>query len=304
MGVQMSCKKYLSWLLALAVTTLYVAGAVAATAEEGPMIVRLAERGSEGAQVLLAGMYLRGEGGVARDDRQAADWFEKAALQGNAYAQMKLGDLYETGQGVGKNATIAADWREKAAERGNIRAEELLGKMYLEGNGVAKDQVKAEYWLNRAALEGGDAQAQYLLARMHLEGAAAAPNPALANHLLAQAADQGHEEAAEMLHLVDELGYSLEETLHQRPPHLHKLAQDGDVQAQYQLALRLENSLFSSAEDRREAVTWFERAADSGNLMAMKSLAHIYDKGIDGVPAAPGKASYWRQKAEQQAKKK
>jgi len=265
------------------------------------MIQRLAERGSDGAQVLLAGMYLRGEGGVARDDRQAAEWFEKAALQGNAYAQMKLGDLYETGQGVAKNAAIAADWREKAANRGNIRSQELLGKMYLEGNGVAQDREKAEYWLNRAALEGGDAQAQYLLARMHLEGEAAAPDPALAKHLLAHAADQGYEEAAEMLHLVDELGYSLEESLHQRPPHLHKLAQDGDVEAQYQLALRLENSLFANADDRREAVTWFERAASGGHLMAMKSLAHIYEKGLDGVPADPAKASYWQQKAVKQA---
>jgi TPR repeat protein len=34
--------------------------------------------------------------------------------------------------------------------------------------------------------------------------------------------------------------------------------------------------------------------------MAMKSLAHIYEKGLDGVPADPDKARYWKQKAEQQ----
>jgi hypothetical protein len=282
------------------VTNLYAAGVAAATTEEGPLIMRLAERGSGGAQVLLAGMYLRGEGGVARDDGKAAEWLEKAALQGNAYAQMKLGDLYETGQGVPKNIAIAADWREKAANRGNIRAQRLLGTMYRDGNGVAKDKGKAEYWLNRAALEGGDAQAQYLLALMHLKGKSAAPNPALADHLLAQSAAQGNEDAAEMLHLVQELGYSLEESLHQRPPHLHKLAQDGDLEAQYQLGLRLENSLFGTATDRREAVTWFERAANGGHLMAMKSLAHIYEKGLDGVPADTSKANYWQQKAEQQ----
>ena len=298
----MSYKRYLSGLLAVVLISLYAAGVAAATAQELPMIKRLAERGSDGAQVILAGMYLRGEGGVARDDRQAAEWYEKAALQGNAYAQMKLGDLYESGQGVEKNAAIAADWREKAADRGNVKAQQLLGQMYLEGNGVAKDQRKAEYWLNRAALEGGDAQAQYLLARMHLEGTAAAPNPALGRRLLSQAATQGNEQAVETLHLVQELGYSLDETLHQRPPHLQKLAQDGDVEAQYQLALRLENSPFSSAKDRLEAVTWFERSATGGHLMAMKSLAEIYQKGLDGVAADPAKASYWQQKAAQQAK--
>jgi TPR repeat protein len=302
MEVPMRHKSCLPFLLAVVLTGICATAITAETDQELPMIKRLAERGSDGAQVLLAGMYLRGQGGVARDDRLAAEWFEKAALQGNAYAQMKLGDLYESGQGVEKNAAIAADWREKAANRGNVKAQELLGKMYLDGNGVAKDPREAEYWLNRAALEGGDAQAQYLLARMHLEGKAASPNPALASRLLAQAATQGNEKAVETLHLVQELGYSLDETLHRRPPHLQKLAQDGDTEAQYQLALRLENSPFSSADDRREAVTWFERAAAGGHLMAMKSLAQIYQKGLDGVAADPAKASYWQKKAEQQSK--
>jgi len=298
----MNHNTYRTCLLAVIVIGLYAAGAAAATDQEVPMIKRQAERGSDGAQVLLGGMYLRGDGGVPRDASLAAEWFEKAALQGNAYAQMKLGDLYETGEGVEKNAAIAADWREKAANRGNVKAQELLGKMYLDGNGVPKDPGKAEYWLNRAALEGGDAEAQYLLARMHLEGKAAAPNPALASQLLARASTQGNDAAARTLHLVQELGYSLDETLHQRPPHLQKLAQDGDVEAQYQLALRLENSPFSNADDRREAVTWFERAAAGGHIMAMKSLAQIYQKGLDGVAADPAKASYWQQKAEQQVK--
>ena len=298
----MSYNRYLCCLLAVVMIGLHATGVTAATDQEVPMIKRLAERGSDGAQVLLANMYLQGKGGVARDDRLAAEWFEKAALQGNVYAQMKLGDLYETGQGVNKNAAIAADWREKAANRGNVKAQELLGEMYLNGNGVAKDQGKAEYWLNRAALEGGDARAQYLLARMHLEGKAAAPNTALASHLLDRAATQGNEEAVETLHLVQELGYSLDETLHKRPPHIQNLAQDGDVEAQYQLALRLENSPLSSEDDRREAVTWFERAAAGGHLMAMKSLAQIYQKGLDGVDADPAKARYWQQRADQQAK--
>lgn len=298
----MDRRRCLFWLLAGVVTTLYAMDVAAVSAQDGPIVMQLAEGGSAGAQVLLAGMYLRGEGGFTRDDRQAAEWLEKAALQGNAYAEMKLGDFYENGQGVPKNAAIAADWREKAANRGAVRAQKLLGKMYLLGNGVAKDQGKAEYWLNRAALEGGDAEAQYLLARMHLKGTVAAPNSALANHLLARATTQGYDDAAEMLHLVQELGYSLEESEHQGSPHLHKLAQDGDVEAQYQLGLRLENSLLGDTADRREAVTWLERAAAGGHLMAMKSLAQIYEKGLDGVPADPNKASYWQQKAEQRAK--
>jgi TPR repeat protein len=98
------------------------------------------------------------------------------------------------------------------------------------------------------------------------------------------------------------LGCSLEESLHKRPPHLHKLARDGDVEAQYQLALPRESSLFANDADRREAVTRFERAAAGGHLMAMKSLVYICQKGLDGVAADPRKASCWQRKAEQQAK--
>ena len=74
------------------------------------------------------------------------------------------------------------------------------------------------------------------------------------------------------------------------------------MEAQYQLGLRLENSLLGGAADRREAVTWLERAATGGHVMAMKSLAQIYEKGLDGVPADSSKASYWQQKAKQQAR--
>lgn len=278
---------------------LCAAGAVAVTLEEGPLVMRLAERGSAGAQVLLAGMYLRGEGGVARDDQRAAEWFEKAAVQGNDYGAMKLGDLYEAGQGVPQNARLAADWRERAANRGNVRAQRLLGRMYLIGDGVPRNDSKAAYWLNRAALEGDDAEAQYLLALMHRSGRVVPPNPALAGNLLARAAAQNYDDAVELLHRIQVLGFSIEESLHQRSPHLHRLAEDGDAEAQYQLGLRLENALFGGPTARREAVGWFERAAASGHVMAMRSLAHIYETGLDGVPADSQKAFYWRQKAGQ-----
>ncbi len=66
----MNLNRNLAFLLAAVVIGLYSTGIAAATAEEGPIIMRLAERGNEGAQVLLAGMYHRGEGGVTRNESQ------------------------------------------------------------------------------------------------------------------------------------------------------------------------------------------------------------------------------------------
>lgn len=46
---------------------------------ETRLIANAAERGNPGAPVLLALDYLHGNGGVARDEHQAAYWFETAA---------------------------------------------------------------------------------------------------------------------------------------------------------------------------------------------------------------------------------
>jgi hypothetical protein len=56
-----------------------------------------------------------------------------------------------------------------------------------------------------------------------------------------------------------------------RPSRLQSFAQDSDVAAQYQRALRLENSPFSSANARREAVSWCEQAAAAGHLGAIQN---------------------------------
>jgi hypothetical protein len=126
----------------------------AMTAEEIKMVTTAAERGDDGSQVLLALMYQHGDKGHHKNEALAANWFERAATQGNAYAQKVLADMYAQGRGVPRNLRLAADWREKAAKRGNVEAQLLLGKMYLNGEGVDKDQSKAERWLERAATEG------------------------------------------------------------------------------------------------------------------------------------------------------
>lgn len=49
-------------------------------------------------------IYATGDG-VARDDAQAVQWFQKAATQGNATAQVNLGLMYAEGSGVPRNGS-------------------------------------------------------------------------------------------------------------------------------------------------------------------------------------------------------
>ena len=251
---------------------------------------------------MFAGIYNDRTGGYPKDDRQTAYWFEQAAEQGNAYAQKMLGDAYEQGKGVEKNLKLAADWREKAANRGNVQAQLALGKMYLYGTGVARDPAKAAHWLNRAAIEG-NSEAQYLYAKMFQTGYGVAKNKEIADNWLAKSAAQGYEDAIRLLHFMEDMGFQIEETFYQRPPDLEKLAQDGDIEAQYQLAIRCETGAYGQKKDSATAIAWFKKAAERGHVLAMRSLAQIYAKGIEGVPADAEAARYWQHKLQDVAPK-
>ena len=52
-------------------------------------------------------MYQGGRGGLPRDDKQAAEWYRKAAEQGVAEAQVNLGNLYLAGRGVPRDDVLA-----------------------------------------------------------------------------------------------------------------------------------------------------------------------------------------------------
>lgn len=84
-----------------------------------------AESGDAKKQLGLAKLYYNGDG-VAKDDVKAAEWYQKAAIQGIAFAQYKLGAMYDKGEGVPKDAAKAVEWWEKAAAQGNGAAQESL----------------------------------------------------------------------------------------------------------------------------------------------------------------------------------
>lgn len=76
------------------------------------------------------------------------------ARQGDPQAQVFVGYLYETGQGVAQNFSQAAQWYWKAAEQGNPVAQFQLGNMYHLGKGVTQNYVMAYMWLDLAASRG------------------------------------------------------------------------------------------------------------------------------------------------------
>ena len=121
---------------------------------------KAAEQGDADAQFSLGAMLVGGRG-VEKDEGEAAEWFRKAAEQGHAKAQGRLGVMLAGGQGVEKDEREAAEWYRKAADQGNPEAQCLLGTMLAEGKGVEKDGREAAEWYRKAA-EQGQAEAQNL----------------------------------------------------------------------------------------------------------------------------------------------
>ena len=76
------------------------------------------------------------------------------AQQGDPQAQLFVGYLYETGQGVRQDYAEAVRWYRKAAEQGNTIAQAQLGNMYRLGKGVSQSYVMAYMWFDISASSG------------------------------------------------------------------------------------------------------------------------------------------------------
>jgi len=85
------------------------------------------------------------------DSALAAQLFRPLAEQGNPQAQIKLGWIYEKGQGVQQSDQEAVKWYRKAAGQGNAEAQALLGAMYFKA--IPQDHVRAYLWSDLAIQE-------------------------------------------------------------------------------------------------------------------------------------------------------
>ena len=102
------------------------------------------------------------EKGVAADDGPngrsdpslAYRYYQEAAEQGDADAELNLGLMNDSGVGTLADAGQAALWYARAAAHGQGRASFNLGQLYEAGEGVPQDRMLAAAWFARAAQEG------------------------------------------------------------------------------------------------------------------------------------------------------
>jgi uncharacterized protein len=285
----------MKFLVCLACTSLFAGALGAAETPESIDLIRYsAERGNRGAALLL-GLYYRDGQNVPRDDRKAAYWLERAAQLGHPHAQSLLGNLAAEGRGTARDPARAVQWWEKASLQGDAAAQLSLGRALLEGTGVAPDPARAEHWLTRAAQQD-QRDAQVLLGRLYQNGFWGAQNLGRGREWLERAAARGQIDAIRLLEFDMDID-SDPESQRLRADTLRHRAETGDTDAQYQLGLRCETGAWGERQSTPEALRWFNRAADAGHTGAMRSLQHIYEKGLHGVAPDPRVAAQWRERA-------
>lgn len=196
---------------------------------------------------------------VAEIDKPYAQWYLKAAQNGDAEAQYWMGE---------HDCDKAYYWFSKAAKQGHIDAIYDLGEYYFEGVcDVVQDSKKGIEMLTKAANAGlGDAAEK--LADKYYKGEGVTRNYEKAVYWYTIAANNPP-------------GAFLNSRYINGP--------SPEAQNMLGLCYRDGNGVM---RDYKKAVYWFRRAAECGYSDAQKNLSECYRKGL-GVPVSSSQAAWW-----------
>jgi TPR repeat protein len=144
----------------------------------------------------LARFYADGLGGFAKDEQEAVRFYKLAADQGYADALYGLAGFYAAGRGgLAKDDREAARLYKLAADQGDALGQAVLGTYYETGRGGFQKSEEEAVRLYRLAADQGNASGQFNLGTMYLAGRGVTRDYTQATSLFQRAADQGHEGA-------------------------------------------------------------------------------------------------------------
>lgn len=220
----------------------------------------------------------------------AVKWYRIAAEQGNADAQINLGNAYTKGASVEQDDAKAVEWYMKAAEQGAARAQWLLGNRYRRGRGIEQDVAKAFEWYSKAA-ERGFAPAQRNLGHLYRDGLGVERDYRKAFELYVKAAEQGDVYAQLNLGNLYQSGRGVRRDYGKAFEWYGKAAEKGFPPAQYRFGCMYEQGR-GVGQDLDKALEWLLKAGEQGEKRSYNSIAWIYHLKGDFEKALP-----WAEKA-------
>ena len=175
-----------------------------------------ANDGDADAMLELGEKYFNGDGDVAQNLSEAANWICKAAQHGNVnaaglilmlaeegveYWQVLAGMMMEYGWTVDQDYAEALKLYQKAGNDANDMILRIQGKMYYKGQGVKRDYAQAFKYLYQAATlkDYPSSDAMQYLSQCYRYGHGTAKSLEKADYWLKKAQETGNDEAGQYL---------------------------------------------------------------------------------------------------------
>ena len=267
---------------------------------------------------------------VAADPVQAAHWNQQAVAAGDVGAKVRLGHQYAAGEGVEQSLPEAERWFKAAADVSDPMGSYALGLLYAGQYGVFGAIEQAVPWLSQAvnqnlaaarlplalvlleapaatrdwsqilrllaaAARAGEPHAMYRLGEVYRSGAGGRADFVRAETWLRRAAAKGVTKAnVSLARLLLELP---EVDRYSAATVCRAAADAGDAEAQYLMGVFALEGIGLQA-NAREALGWFQLAADQYVVAAFERLGFMHAEGL-GVPVNLERArEYWLRAAE------
>lgn len=267
----------------------------AATASQSPTpvaqrsLVEDALKGDAQAQNQLGERYENGRD-VPKDASQAFKWYQQSALQGFAAGLTNLARMYDLGYGVEKNLFEAAALYRKAAEKNFAPAQSHYGYALAYGRGVETDLVGSFNWFQKSAAQGYSL-GQNNLGHAYAIGRGVKQDLEKAVVLYQQAAEGKNSLAQTNLAMAYTTGQGIGQDLKIAEMWFRRAAEQGSREAQFRLGVVYATGRGVNA-DQAEAFQWYQRAASQGHTAAQNNLAEAYEFG-KGVAKDEVQAVKW-----------
>jgi uncharacterized protein len=212
----------------------------------------------------------QGSPGVCpRDDKEFAA-VQQRAVANDPVAQTALASCYDLGLHVQPDGKESIRLLTEAANQDYAPAEYELGRIYLYGRGIPVDYAKALLWERKAA-DHGDARAQRDLAFMYERGFGVPADPAEAAQWNLRAAVQGNTQAQAQLARALETGTGVQRN-DAEALRWYRNAAEKDPKAQLLMARKLAEA----PNTCNPALHWYKKAAEGGEVEAMRGMGELY----------------------------
>lgn len=236
------------------------------------LLLEGAKSGNRRAQFALGSNYENGRG-FPKSEKDAIDWYIKAANQKLPEAQFQLGSIFSFKR---KDFAAGFSWFQAAAQQAFPPAVLQMGRAYEYGLGCKQDFVKAQDYFRKAAETLPDAMR--CLAYMYVNGRGVERDTSKAITLYHKAAKLGDPGAEYDLACLYEMGTGVPQDYKQALQHFKLAAQGGDPDSEKALAIYYSTGLCVPT-DWPEAIRWYQRAADDRQMQACVALAELYETG-------------------------